>query len=223
MLLCDSIRRDTVTSGIQMKIALSSLGKKFEREWIFRNVNHVFDTGSATVILGANGSGKSTLLQVISGYVIPTEGTITNVLDGKNVAQENVHNGFAFASPYIELMEEFTFRECVQFQGKFKSWKSGLTVKQVIELSGLMHASDKQIRNYSSGMKQRAKLALAILSETPALLLDEPCSNLDGHAQEWYATLINDFRDNRTVIVCSNQVKEEYFFCDQWLEMGHFK
>lgn len=206
-----------------MKITLSGLGKKFEREWIFRNVNHVFEEGSATVILGANGSGKSTLLQVISGYVIPTEGNAACVNAGKTVEQENVHQCFSFASPYIELMEEFTLRECVEFQGKFRNWIGGLPAKKVVELSGLSHAADKQIRNYSSGMKQRAKLALAILSDSPALLLDEPCSNLDGHAQEWYATLINDFRNGRTVIVCSNQVKEEYFFCDQWLEMSHFK
>lgn len=206
-----------------MKITLSGLGKKFEREWIFRNVNHVFEEGSATVILGANGSGKSTLLQVISGYVIPTEGSAVYVNAGKQMEQENVHQCFSFASPYIELMEEFTLRECVEFQGKFRNWINGLSAKKVVELSGLAHAADKQIRNYSSGMKQRAKLALAILSDSPSLLLDEPCSNLDGHAQEWYATLINDFRESRTVIVCSNQVKEEYFFCDQWLEMSHFK
>jgi ABC-type multidrug transport system ATPase subunit len=206
-----------------MKISLNSVGKKFDRTWIFRNVNHVFQEGSATVILGSNGSGKSTLLQVISGYVIPAEGAIAYEQQHKAIAQEKVHTCFAFASPYIELMEEFTFRECVQFQENFRGWRGGLTEKSVIELSGLSHASDKQIRHYSSGMKQRAKLALCILSDAPALLLDEPCSNLDIQAQEWYATLIGDFRDNRTTIVCSNQVKEEYFFCDQWLEMSHFK
>lgn len=206
-----------------MKISLNSLGKKFDRNWIFRNVNHVFQEGSATVILGSNGSGKSTLLQVISGYVIPTEGAIVYGHEHKTIVQEKVHTCFAFASPYIELMEEFTFRECVQFQENFRGWRGGLNEKSVIELSGLSHASDKQIRHYSSGMKQRAKLALCILSDAPALLLDEPCSNLDIQAQEWYATLIGDFRDNRTTIVCSNQVKEEYFFCDQWLEMSHFK
>lgn len=206
-----------------MKIALNKLGKKFDRDWIFRNVNHVFEDGSATVILGSNGSGKSTLLQVISGYVMPSEGTVSNFNGTVKVLQENVHACFAFASPYVELMEEFTFRECVQFQQKFRSWQSGLNENRVIELSGLSHASEKQIRHFSSGMKQRAKLALAILSDAPVILLDEPCSNLDVQAQEWYASLIKDFRENRTVIVCSNQVKEEYFFCDQWLEMGHFK
>lgn len=206
-----------------MKITLSGLGKKFDREWIFRNVNHVFEDGSATVIQGANGSGKSTLLQVISGYIIPTEGTVVNSDNHKDIEQEKVHTCFAFASPYIELMEEFTFRECVEFQEQFRGWVNGLKVKNVIELSGLQHASEKQIRHYSSGMKQRARLALALLSDAPVILLDEPCSNLDAKAQEWYKTLISDFRENRTIIVCSNHVKEEHFFCTQSLEMSLYK
>ncbi len=205
-----------------MKITLTGIGKKYGREWIFRNVNHTFADGSATVIMGSNGSGKSTLLQVVSGYIIPNEGTL-EVANGSIVESEKIHKCFAFASPYIELMEEFTFRECVEFQQRFRGWQSGLDANTVIELSGLHHASDKQIRNYSSGMKQRAKLALAILSNSPFLLLDEPCSNLDKQAQDWYATLITDFRENRGVIVCSNAVKEEHFFCDSALDITQFK
>ena len=206
-----------------MNIYLSNVGKKFGREWIFREVNHVFEEGSATVLLGSNGSGKSTLLQVISGYVIPTEGSATLVKDGASVPQDDVHRHFAFASPYIELMEDFTFRECVAFQGKFRGWKSDLDEKKVIELSGLAHAADKQIRHFSSGMKQRAKLTLAVLCDSPILLLDEPCSNLDKQAQAWYATLINDFREDQTIIVCSNQIREEYFFCTSELDIESMK
>lgn len=206
-----------------MKISLTGIGKKFGREWIFRNVNHEFASGSSTVILGANGSGKSTLLQVISGYVIPTEGQLSGTSGNETIAQENYHDFFSFASPYVELMEDFTFRECVNFQGKFRKWKGGLDEKKILELSGLQYAADKQIRHFSSGMKQRAKLTLAILCESEVLLLDEPCSNLDHAAQEWYATLMSDFRDHQTVIVCSNQVKEEYFFCTAELRMETFK
>ena len=146
-----------------------------------------------------------------------------NTENDKMIDQENVHSLFSFASPYLELMEDFTFRECVSFQGKFRKWKGNLDEKQVIELSGLNHAADKQIKNFSSGMKQRAKLSLAILSDSRVLLLDEPCSNLDTQGQEWYATLINDFREQQTVIVCSNLVKEEYFFCNSQLQLEALK
>lgn len=206
-----------------MQITLTGIGKKYGREWIFRNVTHSFPEGSATVILGSNGSGKSTLLQVISGYIIPNEGELDLKNGSEKIETSKIHSHFAFASPYIELMEEFTFRECVEFQQKFRNWATGLDTDKVIELSGLSHASDKQIRNYSSGMKQRAKLALAIMSDTPVLLLDEPCSNLDKQAQEWYATLIGDFREKRTLIVCSNQVKEEHFFCSDSIDINEYK
>jgi ABC-2 type transport system ATP-binding protein len=206
-----------------MHIALTGIGKKYGREWIFRNVTHSFPSGSATVITGSNGSGKSTLLQVVSGYIIPNEGELTLQNISGMIETDQMHTHFAFASPYIELMEEFTFRECVEFQQKFRGWASGLDANRVIELSGLSHASDKQIRNYSSGMKQRAKLALAIMSDSSALLLDEPCSNLDKKAQEWYASLVNDFRESRTVIVCSNQVQEEHFFCTESIDINAYK
>ncbi len=206
-----------------MNITLTGIGKKYGREWIFRNATHSFGEGSATVILGSNGSGKSTLLQVISGYIIPNEGTLSVSEGPTEITGDKLHTCFAFASPYLELMEEFTFRECIEFQQMFRKWDNGLDTKNIIELSGLSHASEKQIRNYSSGMKQRAKLALAILSDAPVLLLDEPCSNLDKKAQEWYASLIHDFREKRTVIVCSNAVKEEHFFCDNSLDIMAFK
>lgn len=206
-----------------MQIRLSKTGKKFGREWIFRNVEHVFEPGSCTAILGANGSGKSTLLQVISGYVIPSEGSVECIENNVTVPQHEVHKHFSFASPYQEMMEEFTLRESVEFQNRFRQWKNNLSKEDVIEKSGLAHAADKQIRHYSSGMKQRARLTMAILAQSDVLLLDEPCSNLDKNAQQWYGELVNTYRGNQTVIVCSNQITEEYFFCTETLEISHFK
>jgi ABC-type multidrug transport system ATPase subunit len=206
-----------------MLIRLNKSGKKFGREWIFRNVDHVFEPGSCTAILGANGSGKSTLLQVISGYVIPSEGTIEYIENNVALPQHDVHRHFSFASPYQELMEEFTLRESVEFQNRFRKWKNNLSNEDVISRSGLAHAADKQIRHYSSGMKQRARLIMAILAESETLLLDEPTSNLDKSAQKWYGDLITEFRGNQTVIVCSNQITEEYFFCTETLEISRFK
>ena len=206
-----------------MKITLTGLGKKFTRDWIFRNVNHIFEEKSRTAILGANGSGKSTLLQVIAGFTSPSEGQVTYARDGQAADPLMVHAQMSFASPYLELMEDFTFPEAAAFQEKFRPWMKGMDHGRVMELSGLRGAGDKLIRTYSSGMKQRARLALAILSDSPVLLLDEPCSNLDKQGQEWYASLISDFGGDRTIVVCSNQVKEEYFFCQNSLEMERFK
>lgn len=206
-----------------MHVQLENIGKKFIREWIFRGVNYSFEPGKPTVILGSNGSGKSTLLQVISGSLMEGEGKVNYSLSGKNIPQEEIYQSITIAAPYLELMEEFTLTESISFHGKFKSWRNGLTEKDILEISELAHAKDKQLKNFSSGMKQRVRLLLAILSDTPLLLLDEPCSNLDQDACKWYADLIREHGNNRTIIVCSNAVKDEYFFCTNELRMEQFK
>ena len=206
-----------------MQISLENIGKKFGREWIFRGVNHVFVPGKPTVILGANGSGKSTLMQVVAGSLMQGEGNLKYELDGKKIEQDTVYQYVSIASPYLELNDDFTLAETISFHGKFKRWRNGLDEKTVLQISQLVHAKDKQLKNFSSGMKMRVRLLLAILSDTPLLLLDEPCSNLDRQACEWYGNLVAENADQRTIIVCSNQVREEYFFCTEELTMERFK
>jgi ABC-type multidrug transport system ATPase subunit len=206
-----------------MRVTLENIGKKFGREWIFRGVTHVFNEGTPTAILGANGSGKSTLLQVISGSLMPLEGELKYEHEDRKIPQEEIYNCVSIASPYLELMEDFTLEESIVFQGKFKAWRNGYGTKDLLELSGLGAQKDKQLKNFSSGMKMRTKLLLAIAADTPLLLLDEPCSNLDKSACEWYGQLIGANSTGRTIIVCSNQVREEYFFCREELRMEDFK
>lgn len=206
-----------------MEVRLDNLGKKFGREWIFRTLGHTFSKENHTVISGSNGSGKSTLLQVISGSLMESEGKINYWLDEKKIPQEEIYQHLSYAAPYLELMEDFTLKESISFHGKFKKWRGNISEKEILDLSGLSHTAEKQLKNFSSGMKQRVRLLLAILSDTPLLLLDEPCSNLDQQAMEWYGNLIRAHQSGRTIIVCSNQVKEEFFFCTQEISIGNFK
>ena len=206
-----------------MRVSLENIGKKFGREWIFRGVTHVFEPGKQTVILGANGSGKSTLLQVISGSLMQGEGKTFYEWNGGNVEQDAVYRHISYASPYLDLMDDFTLAESIAFHGQFKKWRNGWRANDVLEMSGLSHAKGKLLKNFSSGMRMRTRLVLAILSDTPLLLLDEPCSNLDHQACEWYGKLVSENLSNRTVIVCSNQVPEEYFFCSEELRMENYK
>ena len=193
-----------------MKIILDNIGKRFHREWIFRNVNYEFSGSEKYSILGTNGSGKSTLLQIIAGAVSQSEGTI-------NYHSENLFQNISYAAPYLELPEEMTWQEAINFHHKFKKFVQGFNEEKIISLSGLETSSGKQIRNFSSGMKQRAKLALAILSATPLLLLDEPATNLDEQSVKWYQNLVEEFAKEKMVIVCSNYNKEEYSFCKKEL------
>lgn len=208
-----------------MQITLSNIGKRYNYEWIFRKVNYTFTTADSYVIMGANGSGKSTLLQLIAGSLIPSEGKIdyTDSFPPTSIAVDKLPRKLSYAAPYLEMFEEFTFTEAIEFHAQFKPFLKGLDTKTIIELTQLEHAKHKQLKQYSSGMKQRAKLALAILSDTPLLLLDEPTSNLDKKAIEWYQNLITSYRHNRLVIICSNQIEQEYFFCKKQVYIEEYK
>jgi ABC-type multidrug transport system ATPase subunit len=205
-----------------MQISLSDTGKRFNREWIFRNLNYQFISGKSYAITGPNGSGKSTLLQVIAGSVAASEGKISYELDGKAIEPENVFRQVSIAAPYEEVVEEMTLTEFLEFHRKFKPFLNGFHVADIIGSVGLNASASKQIRYFSSGMKQRVKLAQAFFSNTACLLLDEPCTNLDVEGIATYQGLINDFAFNRLVIVSSND-PQEYGFCKEQLSILDFK
>lgn len=205
-----------------MKIRLSDAGKRFNREWIFRHTNLEFISGNAYAITGPNGSGKSTLLQTIGGMLQPSEGSLDFLIEEKKIDPEKAYQLISFSAPYLEVVEEMTLTEFLEFHHGFKPFLPGFTPKKIIEVLGLEAAANKQIRFYSSGMKQRVKLAQAIFSDTPVLLLDEPCSNLDVKGIHLYHALIQDYGKERLIIVCSND-EVEYNFCNIRLSITDFK
>lgn len=203
-----------------MQIQLINTGKRFNREWIFKQVNYQFISGKKYAITGPNGSGKSTLLQVISGAVTHSQGSIQYTLDNKIFTDQNEYKYISIAAPYLELVEEMTAAEFLHFHASFKPLD--LPSKEILAIVGLQHATNKQIRYYSSGMKQRLKLAQAFFSKTPVLLLDEPTTNLDAEGIALYHQLINDHTREKLVIISSND-KHEYDFCDDVLSIADYK
>jgi ABC-type multidrug transport system ATPase subunit len=205
-----------------MQIQLSDAGKKFNREWIFRGVDFIFQPGKTYAITGPNGSGKSTLLQAIAGSLNLTSGKITWQQKSTEVADDKVYHYLSLAAPYLELIEEMTAREFLQFHASFKPLISTVTTDTILQLIGLEKAADKQIRYYSSGMKQRVKLAQAIFSDVPLLLLDEPCTNLDISGYNLYHRLIKDYCSSKTIIVSSND-QMEIDFCEERIQITDYK
>lgn len=212
-----------MNSANSLHIRLEGIGKKFGSEWIFRNLNLELNPGDKIVILGGNGSGKSTLMQVISGYVLPNAGKILFKTGDSIEENENYRDHFSVAAPYLELIEDYTLEELINHCMTFKPFVHSLNAQQIIDIAELKHASGKYIRNYSSGMKQRAKLTLAILADCPLLLLDEPSSNLDKNAIEWYSKMVLLYAAHKTIVVCSNSVKEEFSFCTRELNVSDYK
>lgn len=206
-------------------LQLQNLGKRFNRHWIFRHVNVAFQSGNAYAITGPNGSGKSTLLQVLAGAMQHSEGSfeLGNGNPATNtIPPENYYNHISIAAPYLELIEELTLKEFLEFHFKFKPVLPGHTIPSIIDNIGLNDAGAKQIRYYSSGMKQRVKLAQAIFSNTALVLLDEPTTNLDVTGIELYQKLVQDYCQNRLLIVCSND-ENEISFCKERLNISDFK
>jgi len=206
-----------------LSIQLNNLGKKFNKEWIFKGLTYTINAGDKVVVLGGNGSGKSTLLQVISGFITENEGEVIYKVDDKIIPVDKIKNYISFASPYIHLVEDFTLTEMIDHTKIFKPFIKDLSTEQIIKLLDLETAKDKFIKQFSSGMKQRLKLGVAILCDTPLLLLDEPVSNLDANAIAWYKNIIKEYSQNRTVIVASNAIQDEFFICDKQLNIADFK
>lgn len=205
-----------------MKICLETIGKRYQRYWVFRGIDYEFAKGSRTAILGQNGSGKSTLLRIIAGMQPPTTGKINWNNGEKMIEQALLFSSLSFCAPGMELPEELTLEEALEFHFSFKQPLQGLSIRTIIEKMGLERAAKKPISDYSSGMKQRVKLAQAIFSDTPLLLLDEPCTNLDEPGVAQYLEWMGQCGQGRTVIVASNDGRE-YSFCDKELVMRDYQ
>lgn len=205
-----------------LKISLENIGKKFKNEWIFRKLNYEITDNQPLAIIGPNGSGKSTLMQAIAGAIPINEGKILFKSENKIVEEENWHKMLSFSSPYLELIEEFTLAETVNFHIKFKPFLEGISESEFLEIIELSKHKNKQVKNFSSGMRQKLKLGLAFYSQTKVLLLDEPTSNLDHKGFDWYLNQIERALDNKIVIVSSNEPKE-YSFCKKQLNILDYK
>jgi ABC-type multidrug transport system ATPase subunit len=201
-----------------MRITLIDAGKRFNRDWIFRHLSYEFTQGHSYAITGPNGSGKSTLLQAIAGAIGISEGSAHY----GDIPAEQVYRHLSLAAPYLDLIEEYTVTEFLRFHRSFKPLIPSCSIEYIIARVGLDAAAHRQIRYYSSGMKQRVKLAQAIFSDTPVLLLDEPCTNLDTEGIGLYRQLIQEYAGNRLAIVSSNDV-QEYDFCEKTLSILDYK
>ena len=215
-----------------MKISLTDAGKRFNRDWIFRHFFYEFIAGKSYAITGPNGSGKSTLLQILAGAMVVSEGTVDYTSlplpvhkrneNGAAIPSDLIYRYISVAAPYLDLVEEMTATEFLQFHTQFKPLLPQKDIKAIISLIGLEAAAKKQIRFYSSGMRQRIKLAQAVFSDVPCILLDEPCTNLDAEGIALYHDLIGEYCQNRLVIVSSND-EVEYQFCRERINLLQYK
>jgi ABC-type multidrug transport system ATPase subunit len=207
-----------------MRLDAQNLGRRYGRQWIFRRLSYAFEPGSATAILGPNGAGKSTLLSILAGQLLPSEGTVSYewALSGKTLPVAEVPRQLAYCAPYLELPEDFTLLELLAFHTRLKPLRPGVSIADLVEIMYLHKARHQAVRTFSSGMKQRLKLGLALYAAAPLLLLDEPTTNLDAQGAAWYLEHVARVRESRLVVVSSN-VPAEYGFCDGQVRITDFQ
>lgn len=210
----------TTSQGVN--ILLKNLGKRFNNDWIFRNISFEFKSDGKYAIVGPNGSGKSTLIQIIAGNYSPSQGEILYSQNNNEIPVEIIFRHLSFASSYIDLPEEFSLQESIDFHFLFKNRIEGKSNQQIMDIANLTKEKNKKIKNFSSGMKQRIRLMLSIFADTPMLLLDEPTTNLDKEGREWYKNMIDQYVKNRLLIICSNQ-NHEIDMCPEKLQLENWK
>lgn len=202
-----------------MEVVLDKVSKSFGKQHVVSDVDFTFAPGGRHAILGGNGSGKSTLLKMIYGALTPSSGILRHYIDGNTLKPDEAVFQISLASPYLELIEELSAIEFLRFYSKFRSYREGVSPHDILEYCMLGDSSKKEIRNYSSGMKQRLRLGLALFSQSRLVLLDEPVSNLDPTGIQWYQQLIDEHLSGRTLIVGSNFDEREMGFCSSKLRI----
>ncbi len=204
-----------------MKINLTDIGKKYNKHWLYKNINFIIEQNDSVAITGPNGSGKSTLIKMLTGFLIPTNGEISWDIDGDTIDADHLYSYYSFCAPYTDLPEEFTLLEVLHWYFSFKPIYKSKSIEDLIVIGRFEKDKNKQVAQFSSGMKQRLKLLLALYTDCPLMLLDEPTANLDETNTEWYIATIKNVVNLKTIIIASNN-SFEYSFCNKQIHLADF-
>lgn len=201
-----------------IQLIAHSLEKKFGRKTVFSGLSINTDT-SILGIAGMNGSGKSTLLRCLAGLLKPTSGTVSWMIQQRELERKDLKDHLGYAAPYVQLYEELTVRENLDFIKKVRSLKDNKSLNELLKPIGAENLTEMHFGDLSTGQQQRIKLAAAIIHEPKILLLDEPGSNLDEAGKDVVKNLVGRFSSqNRMVVIASNQ-KEELALCNEIIEL----
>jgi len=210
-----------------VSLICTSLEKSFLNKVIFKNVTLEFKEGDSTAITGRNGSGKSTLLKVLASLIKPNKGKVEIVNNGKEVIPDKVHMHLGMIAPYINLYDELTAYENLDFffdlkckPDKYSDKKE--RIKFLLDKINLYSRRNDEVKNYSSGMKQRVKLAFAIINDPEILLLDEPRTNLDVEGIDLVYKVAEEQKQKGILILATNE-PEDTSLCSRIISIEDYK
>lgn len=203
---------------LMIQLKADNLEKRFGQKIVFTNLS-IKTSAPVLGIAGVNGSGKSTLLKCLAGLLKPTSGTVHWSIDGRDINQTDLKNNLGFAAPYVQLYEELTVRENLEFIQNVRSMTPKKSLTDLLEPLGAKQLLGYHFGQLSTGQQQRIKLAAAIIHNPDILLLDEPGSNLDEAGKEVISSLVEQYKkSNRMVVIASNQ-QYELDLCNEIIEL----
>lgn len=160
-------------------------------------------------VAGWNGSGKSTLLRIIAGLVKPSAGQVEMFFNKEPIPRESRRGFVGMVAPALSLYDELTGLENMEFFCRVRGVaRNRNDCLDIIDRVGLTEHATKMCRDYSSGLKQRLKLAQALLHKPPLLLLDEPGCNLDSQGIKVVEEIISNQRQLGMTVIASNEKRE---------------
>jgi heme exporter protein A len=191
-----------------LKLQATDLTRKFSRKIIFENLSFELKAGSSLAITGKNGAGKSTLIKVLANLLSETSGSVKLTVDNSAVKKEEVYKHTGFAAPYLNLYDEFTGYENLRIVSAIRQINTD-SIDNVLKRVGLYERRNDLLKIYSSGMKQRLKLAFAVLHNPKVLLLDEPTVNLDIDGVKVVDEIAEEYRQDRILVIATNDEHEK--------------
>jgi heme exporter protein A len=189
----------------QMKLSVEKISKNFGGKKILRDINFELGPGMSAAIVGPNGSGKTTLVRIICGLIRPSTGDVKYIRENKQILGQDFYNKIGLVGPYLELYEELTAKENLMFFAKMKRVSNATEkLSSLMERLKLTGREDDQVKNYSSGMRQRLKYVFALIGDPEFLILDEPTSNLDADGIDRVYDIMKKQKKNKILLIATN-------------------
>lgn len=197
-------------------IHAKKISKRFDKNLLFKNISFSINTGESFFVTGPNGSGKSTLLQIIAGIRTCTSGEILYNIYNKNIPEEERFNHIGFVAPYLNVYDSLTALENIEFASRENNKDK---IDSMLNDFDLYAHRNKATGLFSSGMKQRLKLIIAMINSPGILILDEPGTNLDYKGKDILYNEIEKLKKNTLIIIASNE-NEEIKLCQKGINIA---
>jgi len=191
------------------KLQATSLAIHFHKKRLFSPISLTLSQGQAIAVIGPNGSGKTSLLRAFCGQLRPQEGTLSWFHQDKPIEPEDLYKYLSWAGPYMDLFAELTLAQQLKLHFSLKPCVFKEPVRDCAEALRLTEHLSKPLKHFSSGMLHRLKMGMAIFTDTPLLVLDEPTATLDETQKNNLLNLIQAYRNDRCLILASN-IEDEY-------------